>query len=161
MSASYGPADPHSRRRIYVFYSILLLAFFQAGLYAARSSLPDNFPASSTSKNAVSVYNNSAVLGELEEHPIVLLMDDAERQFRNKLKRQSRSLKAAVSEYKRRYGRAPPKGFDAWWKFAHENGVKMVDEFDGLMEDLQPFVEMSGKEFRARAAQVHFTAQYI
>ncbi|KZV71214.1 glycosyltransferase family 90 protein [Peniophora sp. CONT] len=80
-------------------------------------------------------------------------MDDAERQFRNKLKRQSRSLKAAVSEYKRRYGRAPPKGFDAWWKFAHENGVKMVDEFDGLMEDLQPFMEMSGKEFRARAAQ--------
>ena len=151
--SAYGPPD-HSRRRIYLFYSLFSFVFFQAGLYAARSSLPDNFDNASVKPAYAGTSNGSTILGELEEHPIVLLMDDAERQFRNKLSRQSRSLKAAVSEYKRRYGRSPPKGFDAWWKFAHENGVKMVDEFDGLMEDLQPFMEMSGKEFRARAAQV-------
>lgn len=140
---------------------LLVFAFFQAGLYASRSTLPDNFPADAIVKSSNGANTNSAVLGELEEHPIVLLMDDAEHQFRTKLARQSQSLKAAVSEYKRRYGRAPPKGFDAWWKFALENGVKMVDEFDGLMEDLAPFTDMSGQEFRARAAQVCFIRIYV
>lgn len=155
--SAYEPDRP-SRRRIYVFYSLLVVAFFQAGLYAARSSLPDNFPVNTDLKSDAilnaALKNNSRVLGALEEHPITLLMDDAEKQFRNKLSRQSRSLKAAVAEYKRRFGRAPPKGFDAWWKFVEENGVKMVDEFNGLMEDLAPFMDMSGEQFRARAAQV-------
>ena len=81
-------------------------------------------------------------------------MDDAERQFRRLLSRQSRSLRAAVAEYKRRYGRNPPKGFDAWWRFVQANNVKMVDEYDGLVKDLEPFWEMTGEEFRLRALQV-------
>ncbi|KAI0062544.1 hypothetical protein BV25DRAFT_1870300 [Artomyces pyxidatus] len=80
-------------------------------------------------------------------------MEEAETKFRNLLSKQSRTLKAAVAEYKRRYGRSPPTGFDAWWKFAQENNVKMVDEFDGLVADLEPFWHMSGAEFRRRAAQ--------
>jgi hypothetical protein len=81
-------------------------------------------------------------------------MDDAERRFRALLSRQSRSLRAAVKEYKRRYGRNPPKGFDAWWRFAEANNVKMVDEYDGLISDLEPFWGMTGEEFRQRAFQV-------
>ncbi|KAI0031776.1 hypothetical protein K488DRAFT_78886 [Vararia minispora EC-137] len=80
-------------------------------------------------------------------------MDDAERQFRAKLSRQSTSLRAAVREYRRRYGRAPPRGFDAWWAFARAHGVKMVDEYDGLAADLAPFWNMSGAEFRRLANQ--------
>ncbi|KAI0298353.1 hypothetical protein B0F90DRAFT_1733122 [Multifurca ochricompacta] len=80
-------------------------------------------------------------------------MDDAERRFRSLLSRQSRSLRAAVAEYKRRYGRNPPKGFDAWWRFTQENKVKMVDEYDGLANDLEPFWEMTGAEFRLKALQ--------
>jgi hypothetical protein len=81
-------------------------------------------------------------------------MDDAERRFRALLSRQSRSLRAAVKEYKRRYGRNPPKGFDEWWHFAQANKVKMIDEYDGLISDLEPFWGMTGEEFRQRASQV-------
>jgi hypothetical protein len=62
-------------------------------------------------------------------------------------------LKAAVQQYKKRYGRPPPKGFDEWWAFARKNNVRMVDEYDGLMEDLEPFWGLSGVELKRRAAQ--------
>jgi hypothetical protein len=42
--------------------------------------------------------------------------------------RQSKTLPQAVSEYKRRYGRAPPIGFEQWWKFARRNNIKIVDD---------------------------------
>ncbi|TRM55759.1 hypothetical protein BD626DRAFT_522889 [Schizophyllum amplum] len=51
--------------------------------------------------------------------------------------RQSRTLEDAAAEYRRRYGRNPPKGFD---KCGHSQGQRlvMVDEFDGLVDDLEP-----------------------
>ncbi|KAF9555502.1 hypothetical protein CPC08DRAFT_642752 [Agrocybe pediades] len=90
----------------------------------------------------------------IREHPIPALMEEAEAKYRKKLGGQSRTLKAAVEEYHRRYQRAPPKGFDDWWQFAQKNDVKMIDEYDGLMEDLAPFFELSGEEIRRRSLQV-------
>jgi hypothetical protein len=56
-----------------------------------------------------------------------------------KLGGQSKTLKAAVIEYKRRYRRPPPKGIDAWWNFAQKYEVKMTDEHDGMIiDDLKP-----------------------
>ncbi|KAI0318673.1 hypothetical protein OF83DRAFT_1163349 [Amylostereum chailletii] len=80
-------------------------------------------------------------------------MDHAEKRFRNLLSRQSKTLKAAVAEYKKRYGRSPPQGFDAWWDFAQAHDVRMIDEYDGLVQDLAPFWEMTGADFRKRAVQ--------
>jgi hypothetical protein len=48
-------------------------------------------------------------------HPIYDLIERAEAEWDKKMKRQSRTLDEAVVEYKRRYRRAPPKGFDEWW----------------------------------------------
>ena len=48
-------------------------------------------------------------------HPITYLMKEAEKRFDGMMARQSRTLEAAVAEYKRRYGRSPPKGFEIWW----------------------------------------------
>jgi hypothetical protein len=45
-------------------------------------------------------------------HPIFDLMECAQREWNEKLARQSKSLDEVVSEYRRRYGRALPKGFD-------------------------------------------------
>jgi len=90
----------------------------------------------------------------INEHPIPALMEEAEAKYRKKLGSQSKTLKAAVEEYKKRYRRAPPKGFDDWWAFAQKYDVKMIDEYDGLMEDLAPFWELSGEEIRRRSAQV-------
>lgn len=88
------------------------------------------------------------------EHPITKLMADAEEKFRNMLSRQSKTLEDAVIEYRKRYGREPPKGFGDWWQFAQDNNVKLVDEFDAIDEDLAPFWNMSAVEFRRRTIQV-------
>lgn len=89
--------------------------------------------------------------GVLDEHPIPKLMVDAEKKFKALLAKQSKTLPEAVAEYKRRYGRNPPLGFDDWWKFAVENDVKLVDEFDAIIEDLAPFWSFTGSELRQRA----------
>ncbi|KAG1730274.1 glycosyltransferase family 90 protein [Suillus paluster] len=81
-------------------------------------------------------------------------MADAEEKFKGMLSRQSKTLEDAVVEYRKRYGREPPKGFGDWWQFAQENHVKLVDEFDAINEDLAPFWNMSPVEFRRRAVQV-------
>ncbi|KAF9484283.1 hypothetical protein BDN70DRAFT_903771 [Pholiota conissans] len=81
-------------------------------------------------------------------------MEEAEERYRKKLSGQSKTLKAAVAEYRRRYGRAPPKGFDDWWEFTQKYDVKMVDEYDGLVQDLEPFWQLPGEEVRRRAMQV-------
>lgn len=47
-------------------------------------------------------------------HPILHLMQGAKKQWEEKVKAQSRTLEQAVNTYRRKYGRAPPKGFDKW-----------------------------------------------
>jgi len=87
-------------------------------------------------------------------HPIPRLMAGAQTKFKTMITGQSKTLAEAVEEYKKRYGRNPPKGFDEWFEFAKENGVKIIDEYDQLVGDLEPFWGMSGKELRRRAIQV-------
>lgn len=48
------------------------------------------------------------------EHPIPQLLKLGERRWEEMIGRQSRTLSEAVDEYKKRYGRAPPRGFDVW-----------------------------------------------
>lgn len=48
-------------------------------------------------------------------HPIHVLIERAEQRWKDKLAKQSRTLKDAVREYKQRYRRNPPRGFDAWY----------------------------------------------
>lgn len=47
-------------------------------------------------------------------HPIFELTSRAEKEWEAKLRGASKTLQEAVQEYKRRYKRAPPKGFDHW-----------------------------------------------
>ncbi|KAF8546751.1 glycosyltransferase family 90 protein [Imleria badia] len=81
-------------------------------------------------------------------------MDDAKVAFTNLLAKQSKTFPEAVDEYKRRYGRDPPLGFDRWWEFAKEHDFKLVDEFDAIVEDLAPFWALSGEELRRRTFQM-------
>ena len=41
---------------------------------------------------------------------------------------QSKTLKQARAEYKRRYKRSPPRGFDDWYAFAIDNNFILIDE---------------------------------
>ena len=85
-------------------------------------------------------------------------MAEAENKYRNLLSRQSQTLEAAVKEYQRRYGRKPPRGFDDWWRFAQENHVVMIDEYNNINEDLAPFWTLSGEQMRERAIAVRVHA---
>lgn len=127
------------RNRGYIFFACVFLLFMRAGYLAGHSE-----------EHGVGQQGR----GELKEHPITKLMDEAEETYRQKLEGQSRTLKAAVGEYRRRYKRAPPRGFEEWWEFAQENGAMFVDEYDGLVADLAPFWQLQGAELRRRVQQV-------
>lgn len=49
-------------------------------------------------------------------HPIFDLISRAERNWHEKVKRQSTSLAEAVREYKNKYRRDPPMGFKDWYE---------------------------------------------
>jgi hypothetical protein len=89
-------------------------------------------------------------------HPIPKLMVDAREEFEAKIKRQSRTLEQAVAEYTRRYNRGPPKGFDLWFEFAMANNAVIIDEYDQLISDLNPFWLFSGSELKRRCIQVGY-----
>lgn len=61
-------------------------------------------------------WNNDGILrvNTKGPHPIFELMRRAESQWKTKTVRASKTLRQAVFEYKRRYNRPPPKGFDHW-----------------------------------------------
>ena len=49
-----------------------------------------------------------------ERHPMYDLVDKSKKRWNAKVARQSKTLRDAVREYKRRYQRDPPLGFDYW-----------------------------------------------
>lgn len=89
------------------------------------------------------------------EHPIYELMERAEDRWHTLLDKQSRTLREAVLEYKRRYTIDPPAGFEKWWMFCEENNVKIRDEYDQLMKDLLPHHALEPSTFikRSKALQ--------
>ena len=88
------------------------------------------------------------------EHPIRRLVDTNERYFENMLSQQSATLSQAVREYKRRYGRSPPPGFDRWFEIAQSKDFRLIDEFDVIMETLEPFWGLSPTALRERIKSV-------
>ena len=90
------------------------------------------------------------------QHPIPSLMANARRQYAQKVARQSKTLEAAVAEYEKRYNKRPPAGFDEWFQFAQDNNAVMIDEYDQLSRDLEPFWMISGKELRKRCIDVGY-----
>ncbi|KAF8634774.1 hypothetical protein AX15_000731 [Amanita polypyramis BW_CC] len=83
--------------------------------------------------------NGLLLVNENGPHPIYELMERAEEEWNNKLKQASKTLEEAVKEYRRRYRRYPPKGFDLWWKYVTEHNVQLPDEYDTIYHDLEPF----------------------
>lgn len=65
-------------------------------------------------QNHTYLSNGLLVPNPLARHPIYDLIERGKREWRAKHDRQSANLDEAVLEYRRRYHRAPPKGFDKW-----------------------------------------------
>ncbi|KAI6090388.1 glycosyltransferase family 90 protein [Hypoxylon rubiginosum] len=86
-------------------------------------------------------------------HPMWHLITSAEKEHEATLGRQSKALKDAVAEYRRRYGIPPPPNFDKWFEFAKAKDVQLVDEFDMVHESLTPFWGLRPATIRARAKE--------
>ena len=100
-------------------------------------------------------------------HPILHLIQQAKEEWKAKVAKQSKSLQAAVGEYRRRYSRNPPKGFDDWfvslycfrilpyrlcrYRFATENKVVLIDEYDQIDRDVTPFLAFNHKVMQGRS----------
>jgi hypothetical protein len=74
-----------------------------------------------------------------EAHPIELLHLSGKRKYDNMLSSQSKSVGAAITEYRRRYHRDPPQGFDRWAQLALDNDMLFIDEFDGMTKAFEPY----------------------
>lgn len=85
------------------------------GVYK-RAPLPSEVMKAKTSDHKMS---RGLLLVEPESkiHPIYQLIKEARENWDAKIARQSKTLEQAVNEYKRRYHRNPPKGFDKWWDY--------------------------------------------
>ncbi|WOO79458.1 Beta-1,2-xylosyltransferase 1 [Vanrija pseudolonga] len=89
-----------------------------------------------------------------DKHPIRELMKDGRKRYDSMLKRQSKTLTQAVAEYKKRYGRQPPRGFDAWFQWCKKNNVKIIDDYDQINRDIEPWLALSPEEFKKRVNKI-------
>jgi hypothetical protein len=95
-----------------------------------------------------------------DHQPIITLMDHASIKFHDYAYSASAvTLREAVEEYNRRYGRPPPPGFDIWYQFATDRGTKVIHEYDQIVDDLRPFWGIEPKILRERVARVGGNAQ--
>lgn len=86
-------------------------------------------------------------------HPIRQLTALAQRQHEETLSSQSRGLRGAVDEYRRRYGIPPPPNFDRWYEYATKRNVVLIDEYDSIQHSLIPFWALKPKVIRDRTKE--------
>ncbi|KAI9856044.1 MAG: hypothetical protein M1813_009264 [Trichoglossum hirsutum] len=93
-------------------------------------------------------------VGIISIHPIDELIKSAQQHHVEMIQGQSKTLEEAIQEYKIRYNRSPPPKFDIWFSYAKANEVVLVDEYDVVMETLEPFWGIAPAEIRRRIQSV-------
>ena len=85
-------------------------------------------------------------------HPIDLLIYEAGARHEAYLNQTSRSqsLSQATEEYQRRYLRNPPPNFDKWYEYATARNSVVIDGFDSIHRDLEPFWLVAPDKIRER-----------
>ncbi|KAI5481256.1 hypothetical protein MNV49_004876 [Pseudohyphozyma bogoriensis] len=89
-----------------------------------------------------------------ERHPIYSLMKDAKDKWEAKVAKQSQTLSQAIIEYRKRYRRDPPKGFDKWFNWAQARGVQLLDEYDAIADHVFPLLSLSPDQLRERIEDI-------
>lgn len=83
-------------------------------------------------------------------HPIDMLVYQAKSQYdqyRADATRSS-SLGEAVAQYRQRYSRNPPPGFDVWYQYAMNRSSVIIDNYDQIHNDLLPLWALTPNELR-------------
>ena len=86
-------------------------------------------------------------------HPIYELIQKNKAAWANRLAHASQTLPTAIDEYRRRYDRPPPKGFDKWFHWAKAHGVQLLDDYDSIAQGLEPFWGASPSDFQNTQAK--------
>lgn len=103
----------------------------------------------------VSLTSSAYLFGHTAEgthtlHPILPLLTNAKQRAESLSRRQSSTLTQAVAEYRKRYKKDPPKGFDKWWSFAKARNHSLVDEYDSLMADISQYATLPAHILKQR-----------
>jgi hypothetical protein len=73
-------------------------------------------------------------------HPISHLMKIAEQNFKTSVASETTTLQQAATQYRKKRGRHPPPGFEAWYTYATNSSAIIVESFwDQIYDDLKPF----------------------
>ncbi|KAI6494294.1 hypothetical protein MCOR11_005888 [Pyricularia oryzae] len=88
--------------------------------------------------------------GAWANHPVALLHERAKHSFDDLIRRQSQTAEDASTEYKRRYRRDPPPGFNEWAQHAMQLGSPIIDDFDILSHGIHRFSHLSATDIRRR-----------
>ncbi|KAG8901563.1 Glycosyltransferase Family 90 domain containing protein [Tulasnella sp. 408] len=91
-------------------------------------------------------------------HPIFELISRAEKAWGVKHEKASKTLDQAVAEYRRRYNRPPPLGFDKWWEYVQQHKVLLPDEYDRIYHDIEPFWAIEPTELAKSQSQLEAQA---
>ncbi|KAM0756101.1 hypothetical protein T439DRAFT_296122 [Meredithblackwellia eburnea MCA 4105] len=133
---------------------VLPLALAALALFSASSSPSSGLRLQSVkSKPITGTFAYATASPELEPyevHPIHTLMKQAKQSWEAKLARQSKTYEEAVAEYRRRYKRDPPNGFQAWYDWAVAHDVQLIDEYDSLSRNVEPFFSLPPEELWSR-----------
>src|ERR1700760_3399876 len=88
----------------------------------------------------------------INDHPLDNIIAVAQRSFDDLLGKRSLTLEDAAAEYRKRRGRHPPPGFDAWFKAALKRDAIIVEEFfDRIHHDINPFWALEPRDLRVQA----------
>lgn len=86
------------------------------------------------------------------QHPMQLLMKDAHQSVEAFEAHESTivNLRDAIADYKSRYRRLPPPGFDHWFNYSLQHDAAIISNFDQIDRDLRPFWNLEPQEIRGR-----------
>lgn len=137
----------------YVAAAAILLALIWWFKLPSLSTSFKDFPSTSPRLPAASTIQDA-----YGAHPIDLLIRAGEEEFDALLSKQTTDVNAAAAEYRKRRGRHPPPGFEAWFDFAREKGAILVEDFwDQIYHDLGPFWGIPAEQIRRDAKDFEMT----
>ena len=116
---------PHQSKQWYYLISVAVLILVLTNIVLVLENIDGlvtkpstygacNKPDPLASEEHLYLSNGLLQVREDGAHPIYELMERAEKDWKMKLERSSKTLEEAVGEYRQRYQRFPPKGFDVW-----------------------------------------------
>ncbi|KAK4049359.1 hypothetical protein OIO90_005488 [Microbotryomycetes sp. JL221] len=88
------------------------------------------------------------------EHPVALLIREAENHHANLQQDQPRTLEDARHRYRQRHHRDPPPGYDDWFAKAVERKACVIDGYNDMYESLEIWWALSPEEIVQRMEQL-------